>query len=107
MELAGLEPATSWVRSRRSLAQDLAWLSACSTCGAASPTPSPTRCAAFSSKTTAARTMQIPQGKEPAGTTGVQAPFGPRLGGGVGAGGEQLGSGTDRRDHVRVLRLPF
>jgi hypothetical protein len=27
MELAGLEPATSWVRSRRSLGLDLAWLS--------------------------------------------------------------------------------
>jgi hypothetical protein len=26
MELAGLEPATSWVRSQRSLARNMAWL---------------------------------------------------------------------------------
>jgi hypothetical protein len=41
MELAGLEPATSWVRSRRSLARNLAWLGSFSNLRAGSPNTFP------------------------------------------------------------------
>jgi hypothetical protein len=44
MELAGLEPATSWVRFRRSLRRDSARLAASRAYVSAPPTPSPTLC---------------------------------------------------------------
>jgi hypothetical protein len=58
MELAGLEPATSWVRSLRSLALDSASLGALRGRAAAPPTPSPTLCAAFCTRFQAARIVQ-------------------------------------------------
>jgi hypothetical protein len=53
MELAGLEPATSWVRSLRSRRPDSASLRAFRPRGTAPPTPSPTSRRPFSSRTTA------------------------------------------------------
>src|SRR5918996_3159859 len=77
MELAGLEPATSWVRSRRSPRAHLAWLSASSACGAAPPTPSPTICSAFPVRQQACDANRC-----------------------------ALGTPWARRDHVHVLELP-
>jgi hypothetical protein len=54
MELAGLEPATSWVRSRRSLVRNLAWLGGFSRHRTSAPTASPTICSPFSCRTTLA-----------------------------------------------------
>jgi hypothetical protein len=52
MELAGLEPATSWVRSRRSLARNTAWLGGFLRHRTTPPTSSPTLRSPFSSRTT-------------------------------------------------------
>jgi CheY-like chemotaxis protein len=52
MELAGLEPATSWVRSRRYGTSERGWLSHSGCSRWPAPTSSPTLCGSFATRTT-------------------------------------------------------
>ena len=72
MELAGLEPATSWVRSRRSLGRNPASLAPFRAYASVPPTPSPTLCSPFSSRTTLARYGRARTVGTPAGVPGRQ-----------------------------------
>jgi hypothetical protein len=61
MELAGLEPATSWVRSTQSIQPEPHGRAICSPLDPVAPTPSPTLCGPFATRTTPSNSTATPR----------------------------------------------